>query len=454
MLEMPFIGYAGFGLADGHPHQVEIFKGVYSLGVIIDRGTDKLQSFVISSQFLSSSRKFEEIYLANHPDIKYFDNFQSMTKTNFVGCIEEAKWNAVDILHKPYFENTYPICNPPNIVHPITFLRMDSYILMHRDKKKDGFDLAFDMLIYQNYSTILKHIKNETTLTLEIIEGRLQMTLKFDGDVIINALNPSLIASDGRWHYVHMKIPGPSFKSKNVYFQVDDYKINSPSPILYSAGKDIQFGGFGFIGCIENVKLDGNSYNLEKHYERRGISTSGCNITFQCNPNPCVNAGKCIALNGVEYKCICIKNMTGYNCELRNLISIILYKLAIAPPTCSEIHKLGFRRNGPNIIDVDGIGLFDPAWVLCFHMDTFDSNRTTTFIMPEVETYDLIDFPKTWEIKYNVSTQFLHLLTEHSAFCSQAVSYYCTKSKITDGNITLVNYFIILLIKIDELGWR
>lgn len=200
---MPFSGYAGYGLADGYPHQVEIFKGSYELGIVIDRGTDRIQSFIVSSALLADATNFDQIYLGNHPDLENFDNFQSLTKTNFVGCFEEVKWNEIDVLHKPYSQKTYPICDPPIPTHSITFMRTDSFIMLYRDKKATGFDLAFDIVLYQNFSTIIKHVQNETTFTLEIIAGRLQMTVLFSGQIVINALNPINVILDGLWHHVN-----------------------------------------------------------------------------------------------------------------------------------------------------------------------------------------------------------------------------------------------------------
>uniref|UniRef100_A0A6G3MDG1 Contactin-associated protein-like 2 (Trinotate prediction) n=1 Tax=Henneguya salminicola TaxID=69463 RepID=A0A6G3MDG1_HENSL len=424
----PYEGYVGSGLADNKPHQIEIYRESHSIMLVLDRGE---QTALVSWPVVSSSQllfKISTAYLGGYNDMSIFNRFMSLSKTGFIGCIEEGIWNNVNLLFEPYANNSVSFCTLTSY-DPISFLSPTSFITLNRKEHATGLTLIFDIMIYLNYSTILFHNNNLSTLNISITNGSFFMSLDFGNVNYINAFLPMIKINDGQWHRIAVQLPGKnSLETPIVVFGVDNEIVTTYSSFTYDASRDIKFGGFGFIGCINNLVVDGESFIMGLSSETRDVDNNGCHFPDQCVPNPCQHAGFC-TLNVNSFNCQCPLSYPGVVCEDAK------YYL-----TCSNMYLCDHKIPGKQLIDVDGIGPFDPVPVLCNNMEASSENNVVTQVdnLLPLGRISLKNEPTTESIPYALTLDELRLLTLNSYYCTQEVNYECSSSRITSENSTLL----------------
>uniref|UniRef100_A0A6B2FWM2 Contactin-associated protein like 5-1 (Trinotate prediction) n=1 Tax=Myxobolus squamalis TaxID=59785 RepID=A0A6B2FWM2_MYXSQ len=396
--------------------------------LVLDRGEDvALASWpVISSSELIF--RINQTYVGGYPDVSIFNRFISLSQTGFVGCIEEAVWNNVNLLYEPFANNSISFCEPGPF-NPITFLSPDSYLILNRNHAASGLTLIFDVMIYLQYSTILYHNDGVSTLNISITNGSFLMILSFGTVSYINAFLPMIEINDGFWHKIYVQLPGKqTLEEPIVVFGVDDEIVTTYSSFTYDTSRDLKFGGFGFVGCINNLKVDGIPYSIQSASDSFNLTNNGCLFSDQCVPNPCQHSGYC-NLKLKSFSCQCPASYPGDVCDDS------YYYL-----TCSNMFACGYKDPGKQFIDVDGVGPFDPVPVLCNNMQAANENSVITQVdnlLPRGKI-TFSNEPKTVSVPYALTLNELRLLTLNSYYCTQQVTYECSTSRITQDNTTLL----------------
>jgi len=135
---------------------------------------------------------------------------------------------------------------------------------------------------------------------------------------------------DGEWH-------SASFIVNNIKNNDGDYVVQftvDGKTRLSKMSDSFKFAGsvnigFGFTGCMRDIKInDYDLYSVPKTPERLddvykvsdiGVVKNSCSLKDYCNPNPCMNGGKC---NQTEDNVVCNCKSTlyeGSTCHRRKL---------------------------------------------------------------------------------------------------------------------------------------
>ncbi|KII64276.1 Contactin-associated protein-like 2 [Thelohanellus kitauei] len=424
----PNVGYLGSGLADESPHQIEIYSQSHSLMLVLDRGKSNA---LVSWPVVSSSElifKIDTAYVGGYPKLDYINRQMSLSRKGFTGCIEVAIWNNVNLLYDPYANSSLPFCEQ-SMFEPLSFLSPNSYVVLNRVTHASGLILTFDVMVYLASTTILFHKDELSTLNISVVDGSFFMSLDFETVNYINAFLPEVKINDGRWHRIIVQLPGKdTLEEPIVVFGVDREIVTTLSSFSYDTTRDIKFGGYGFVGCINNMVINSNRFIYSKSTESLNVTMNGCFFPDQCVPNPCQHAGLC-ALKPNTFTCVCPESYPGEVCD------DALYYL-----TCANMFECGIKESGKQMIDVDGVGPHDPVGVLCNNME----NAVPVSVTTQVNTLlpggiiTIKNEPTTINVPYDLSHQELRLLVLNSKFCSQHVRYECASSRITDGNVTLL----------------
>ena len=171
---------------------------------------------------------------------------------------------------------------------------------------------------------------------LEVYKNKLRYRFNFGSGEGIVLLSESKI-NDGNWHTIALQRLGNSAR-----LTVDrKHKAHGSAPGINDAlnleggtGKNIYFGAEvfqdvdeqnkGFIGCLDNIRLDDIALPLHAKAKSRIAKLVRINnVDFNCGPltspgqcgsYPCLNSGTCVELTN-SYSCKCSPRFKGSNCE-------------------------------------------------------------------------------------------------------------------------------------------
>ncbi|XP_043837415.1 protein crumbs homolog 2 [Dromiciops gliroides] len=162
------------------------------------------------------------------------------------------------------------------------------------------------------------------SLTLELSQGALQAILRSQGTELPLSLNtPSL--SDGHWHQAEVVLlhsalelrlwheacgNGPCLKSHPL---IEEVVLDSPAFLTVHVG-----GGAGitpsFVGCLEDVRVDGLMLVPQDLADGRPGVQLGCEHTDWCSSGPCDHGGSCVDL-WTTFHCDCPRPYEGPTCS-------------------------------------------------------------------------------------------------------------------------------------------
>lgn len=83
--------------------------------------------------------------------------------------------------------------------------------------------------------------------------------------------------------------------------------------------------GGNFVGCVQDLKIDGQKYDLESDMScNPRVQFNKCNVSDHCNPNPCLNEGVC-KQEDLSFKCSCKPDYKGSVCQFCKYTVIVEY---------------------------------------------------------------------------------------------------------------------------------
>lgn len=429
MQQEPYVGYIGSGLGDNEPHQIEIYREPHQMMLVLDRG--ELSAQLVSWPVVSSTELLFTInraYIGGFNNMRLLTRYMSLSKIGFEGCIDKAIWNNVNLLYEPYQNSSYQFCTL-NAFSPISFVTPQSYLTVNGDQISSGFNLILDLMLYLNDSTIIYHSDSHSTLNISISDGSFFLSLDFENINYINAFLPSVKVNDGQWHRIIVQLPGANtLEQPVVVYGVDNEIVTTLSYFSYDPQGDIKIGGNGFIGCLNNIILNGQKISLDSAKEHKNLELNGCLFPDQCVPNPCQHSGFC-RLGVNTFDCVCPTSYPGSVCDDAKYYF-----------SCAYSWLCGVKTPGKQFIDTDSVGPFDPVGVLCNNMEDPTDNLVTTQVDTLLPGGKIVlkNEPTTFNVPYALSIEELKLLTLNSEYCSQQISYECSNSRITNDNVTLL----------------
>lgn len=233
-----------------------------------------------------------------------------------------------------------------------TFLN-DSTVLTFRGNgqiSRNITSVSLNLRTRKRNAAILHAERASSFITLSVQEGFLFLELQSAADqaadggrgVSTVSLSSRAVVSDGEWHSVHLFMATP-WSGTSRWTLVLDEDVEEASSSRGHAGSldflregvDIFLGGlapeagWALAGCLSTVELGGValSYfssadvNLPRlQPERFSLVSSaaplwGCGGTAVCEPDPCLNGGRCNDLFN-WFNCSCADGWAGRRCEL------------------------------------------------------------------------------------------------------------------------------------------
>ncbi len=179
----------------------------------------------------------------------------------------------------------------------------------------------------------------EFFLSLEIVGGELRAKAISKEGGSLEAKLPALI-SDGDWHeavvnidgwnqdirlVLQVKGPGCDNHACNVEHKLPDgqesFLHRDSLTKLYVGGvpeeyMELTLSGHGFLGCMEDLQVDGHHVLPHDLGDEEVIVELGCIKTEWCEvePNPCSQQGHCVDL-WTGYRCDCYRPHYGHDCN-------------------------------------------------------------------------------------------------------------------------------------------
>ncbi|KAM9068586.1 LOW QUALITY PROTEIN: protein crumbs homolog 2 [Sarcophilus harrisii] len=162
------------------------------------------------------------------------------------------------------------------------------------------------------------------SLTLELSRGSLRATLRSPGSELALSLRaPSL--SDGHWHRAEAALArsalelrlwheacgsAPCLRSRPL---AEEVALDSPAFLTVRVGGGAG-GAPGFVGCLEDVRVDGRALLPQDLAEGRAGVRLGCERTDWCGSGPCEHGGACLDL-WTTFRCDCARPFEGPTCS-------------------------------------------------------------------------------------------------------------------------------------------
>ncbi|XP_017557924.1 protein crumbs homolog 1 [Pygocentrus nattereri] len=165
-------------------------------------------------------------------------------------------------------------------------------------------------------------------LTLELLHGRLQLSLRTDsqGEGPGWTLKLPQNVSDGEWHTVEAMLSEGTLLLQLLEPCQSEYcgaaaQVETRPLMLESTLQSTLIGGLAdgdfsgsFIGCMRDLYVDSQLMVPEDWLSSSAVNvTHGCDHRDRCLDVPCENQGKCINL-WQGYQCKCQRPYKGHNC--------------------------------------------------------------------------------------------------------------------------------------------
>ncbi|KAK7926118.1 hypothetical protein WMY93_008428 [Mugilogobius chulae] len=280
----------------------------------------------------------------------------SPVSNNFMGCLKDVVYKNNEFrlelsrlaeLQDPRISIHGDLkfsCESVEALEPVTFDRPNSYLTLPKWNTKKTGAISMDfrtsepsgLLLFGHGSLKGNQTPRADFFALEILNGLLYMVMDMgSGSVKMKASEKRL--DDGEWHHVDFQRNG-----RNGFISVNSqsmpFSANEGSEILDLDG-DMYLGGLpedrysimlppevwtatlglGYVGCVRDLFIDGQSRNLWRLAEVQsapGVSSLCTRETHvRCHRDTCANGGHC--REGWN-RHICDCNGTGYtgpNCE-------------------------------------------------------------------------------------------------------------------------------------------
>ncbi|XP_047739370.1 fat-like cadherin-related tumor suppressor homolog, partial [Hyalella azteca] len=205
--------------------------------------------------------------------------------------------------------------------------------------EESSFQLSLFLRTRHPYG-VLMHVAGTIDFsTLEVLDGYLQYRWECgSGEGVVTFAKFKI--SDNGWHFINV-----TRKGTLSVLSVDHQEVSSVAPgdsdvlnllsdTLYLGAKisgdhsHTQAISRGFIGCVDEITLNGHSLPLSLVTTGSGATKLKrfvnieltCPATLPapgiCGSHPCLNGGTCTEINKTQYECSCTDRYSGKQCEL------------------------------------------------------------------------------------------------------------------------------------------
>lgn len=412
---------------------------------------------------LDSKTKSKDVknYLNLDPHV-YFGGGQNFVKTkglkvtqNFIGCLQNIYFNDVSVLYDLKHGNgSTQYHGGPNVQYgcepiqntPLSFPRIGTLLSLNlTDKYNLELQMQFRtiqetaILLYIGLTTFDSQTGTDSgILEVWLLDGypNLKYVPFSKRQNITQSIPITTRVNDNLWHTLHLTFKDqlPTLTVDGVTVKAKPYGHNKPKlrKKLY-VGYDFSASS-GFVGCIRNVYLQGDSVDLISivHSEAsNGPILDGCHLVDFCkNSTMCEHNSKCVS-DWSSMHCDCSDAYEGSACHFAK------YRR-----DCNDYYLAGERQSGVYRADLDGNGPLPPTYVNC-EMSYVGGFGEGEIYGQTIVTHNLIpnttvqskNFPDLRVIiEYReMSKEHLQLLTSQSAFCEQLIEYQCLKIPIRLG---------------------
>nr|QKY88634.1 neurexin 4-like [Tetracapsuloides bryosalmonae] len=420
--------YVGRGLANNRAHQIELFVSPNDVTLVVDRGSYD-EDAVFLPKSITKSIIINKIFVGGHPLVEYISDKRSLARAHFQGCIDHAIFSDIDLLQSQIYINVENRCHL--ITHyPITFKNEDSYFMVNRAPYKQGLNISFDFITYVNSTTIIYEKIESNVLNISLQSGYLSVAMYVDSLKVTELFHPMPYLNNASWHKINVRIPGRYDTNDRLELSVDNIPTFTKSSVWYDGALKIKIGGYGFIGCLENIMVDNIYFHAYTFVEQQNILHDSCVIFDYCTPNPCLHGGYCTQ-NTLNYSCICLHTgYTGVDCETP------LYE-----QSCSNLKVKGLNFYGNITLDLDGVGHWPLVYLTCENMNSFTSELAQTIVNSHF--ISTVDSKNSYTFKFNyggLTDEQLMQLVMISDQCYQTVRYVCQTSALNLNNETLIQW--------------
>ena len=330
-------------------------------------------------------------------------------------------------------------CNQPEPI-AIEFTKPSS-TMIYRAVPETGvqsiLQISISIRTFHLDGLVISSGKRKCSLMLGMLKGRVFLQIN-NGETGTNLakIESKQFIANGAWHKISIAIT-----HTDMFLMVDSgSRLSAGLPKAEdiescSSPKELYFGGSiafkreGFVGCLNDIKVNGNHFNESKESKavsfRNGVRI-GCGLQDKCFPNPCRNGGKC-GQTWKEYTCDCSgTTFYGSDCE------ISIYK-----QSCAAYQTIGLNEESYCLVDTDGPGDLPPFTTKC----KFDDNKlafTTVHHNKEVEFDATAGDEKVYnyifhKVKYEMPMSQIESLIQKSKFCRQFVKFKCYNAMLLNA---------------------
>ncbi|XP_052774947.1 axotactin-like isoform X2 [Mya arenaria] len=447
---------AGIAIDDYRWHNLTIVHEVRKVYVYLD-GQENERDILDTNYHLTLDPK---IFIGGGNNFVVTRGLQ--VTQNFVGCFKNIYINDVSVLYEmakgsnrvkyngggsmqPHYSCKEVVNIPISFPTAASMLTLDS-----TNDMKDDFEIEFDFKTVRSEAVLLYLSLQDTDTAFEYNFGFVEVWIKagqphlkfvpsnLHPERTQNYTIPNLVNTN-IWHSMHLaikqgeaklKVNGNSVSTSNTKRPLEIY-----SQIIVGYGYNSYKAHEGYVGCIRNLKINGqtmDALDLVQTSAASGLIIDGCNITDYCKGSRmCEHGGVCLS-EWTDVACDCSETFyTGLACHFPK------YK-----KTCDEYYQSGVNESGVMLVDLDGSGDLDPVHVRC-HMGF--EERYDFFGQTIVDH----NFPSNTTVRASMMRDLKRLisyrllgreelirLTQESAFCRQKITYNCIHSTIDLGTKT------------------
>ena len=420
-------------MADNKWHDVRVDRNQRTLVVAVD----KLKSETTTPGSFVRLDLDSFLYVGGL-DASESSNLHAPTTPNFNGCLRNLYFDYLDIFYGAQVDlfdyDTHGFVRfhcPVTEYIPVNFPTPDTHLKLNKHSPKN-FTVELSFRTYEGNGILVYKQSSSARLYLSLVSGKLELEIRVGTDKPIK-ISVGEGLSDGIWHHV---IAGVTRKELRLKLDTKP-ELRHENPWLTRIGdfRSRVYVGYGtqrtgFVGCMHQIKLNGESVKLKKLSGSRisGAVIDRCEISSKCFPNPCKNGGRCLQ-TWRAFTCDCEGTFyRGARCEDP------LYRA-----TCQEYKALGMVQDAYCKVDPDGTGPLGVFEVLC---NMTASNAAKTVINHDKEgkhsvTLGATDLASHYfqRIKYGSDLASIRALIQRSATCRQYISYHCYNSKLLNSPV-------------------